>query len=194
MKGSKRLKLLEILADTPTLFEELFLIFTSPYGSSMRQIKNRIYKYYDNKEKERFIKKEEQRFYDLVYRLKNDGLIESEIKNNRKILKITTLGEKILKKLKAKSLLSINKYKKEDDYSIKIIIFDIPEKEGNKRKWLRMVLTNLGFKMLQKSVWVGKVKIPQEFLNDLKIMKLVSYVEIFAVSKAGSLKKIINDN
>ena len=45
--------------------------------------------------------------------------------------------------------------------------------------------------MIQKSVWIGKVKIPKEFLDDLFKLRLIDYIEIFEISKAGSLKNLI---
>ena len=67
---------------------------------------------------------------------------------------------------------------------------DIPESERKKRAWLRSALKNLNFKMIQQSVWIGKVRIPEEFLRDLRNMHLTEYVEIFEISKAGSLQQI----
>jgi len=45
--------------------------------------------------------------------------------------------------------------------------------------------------MIQKSVWVGKIALPEEFLRDLHRLQLISYVEIFEVTRAGSLKHIV---
>ena len=69
-------------------------------------------------------------------------------------------------------------------------MFDIPEKEKWKRVWLREVLGLCGFKMLQRSVWAGKNKIPEEFLADLRNFNMLEYVHIFEVSKKGTLKEI----
>ena len=71
-----------------------------------------------------------------------------------------------------------------------IVVFDVPEKERRKRDWLRSVLKRLELKMVQKSVWIGKVKIPKELLDDLFNLKLLDYVEIFEVSKSGSLRQL----
>ena len=71
-----------------------------------------------------------------------------------------------------------------------IVSFDVPEKEKRKRGWLRSTLKNLGFRMLQKSVWIGKVKIPEAYLEDLKRLRLLSYIEIFAISKRGTIRHI----
>ena len=96
---------------------------------------------------------------------------------------------KILKKQPIGPLLE-KTYEKESSERVTIVIFDIPEKERRKRDWLRAVLKNLGLKMIQKSVWIGKVKIPEALIKDLKRLNLIECVEIFEVSRTGSLEHI----
>ena len=76
------------------------------------------------------------------------------------------------------------------DDKIKIITFDIPERERWKRAWLREALATLEFAMLHQSVWIGKNKIPEQFLEDLRDMNLLKYVHILEVSASGTLKEI----
>ncbi|MBI5153222.1 MAG: CRISPR-associated endonuclease Cas2 [Parcubacteria group bacterium] len=82
-------------------------------------------------------------------------------------------------------------YEKKEDTQLNIVLFDIPEPERKKREWLRQELNYLGFTMLQRSVWAGKIKIPKEMLEDLEHYKLLPYIEIIAVTKTGTLKKLI---
>ena len=61
-----------------------------------------------------------------------------------------------------------------------IIAFDVPEKYRRERDWLRIELKNLGFAMMQKSVWYGLSPLPQDFissLNDLKILKFIKFFD-----------------
>ena len=44
--------------------------------------------------------------------------------------------------------------------------------------------------MLQKSVWIGKTILPEELLDDLERLNLLSYVEIFAITKTGTIKQL----
>jgi len=88
------------------------------------------------------------------------------------------------------TILPNNKYKSQSNDTLKIVIFDIPEREREKRDWLRIALKNLNFNMVQKSVWIGKAKLPKEFVQDLNRMNIFTYVEIFAVTKAGSLRSL----
>ncbi len=78
------------------------------------------------------------------------------------------------------------------DTTFKIITYDIPgTRDGQKqRQWLRSALKNLGFRLLQRSVWVGKRKIPERFMTDLRERKLLPAVQVFAVSKAGTLREL----
>jgi len=44
--------------------------------------------------------------------------------------------------------------------------------------------------MIHQSVWVGKIKIPRQFILDLEEINILGYIEIFEISKMGSLKKV----
>ncbi|MBM4388891.1 MAG: CRISPR-associated endonuclease Cas2 [Deltaproteobacteria bacterium] len=68
--------------------------------------------------------------------------------------------------------------------------FDVPERERRKRTWLREVLRNLGFECVQKSVWIGKVKVPRQFLRDVRRYHLAEFIEVFQITKRGTLQQI----
>lgn len=65
-----------------------------------------------------------------------------------------------------------------------IVTFDIPETRKRERAWLRVELINLGFTMLQKSVWFGPSPLPKEFIESLDHMKLLSYIKFFKATTA----------
>ncbi len=179
-------KLIEVSCGTSDL---VLAVLLAGYGASRAKINYTFRKLQSEREQGRIEALEKQKFYDLIYRLKKDGLIQ---KNRHKLWKITSRGIQKLEKFKLSFTKKSYKkqYDKKESDSLKIIIFDIPEKNRYKRAWLRSVLISQGFKMLQKSVWVGKKKIKEEFLNDLNEFNLLPYLEIFAVNKAGSLKQI----
>lgn len=127
-----------------------------------------------------------QRFYSMLTRLKRDGLVLKRKTANGVFWKITSFGLNKLKVLEENN----TKYKSESDGRVKIIIFDIPEKDRKKRAWLREVLKILNFKILQQSVWIGKNKIPEEFLFDLHQKNLVSFIHILEVTKSGTIKEL----
>lgn len=132
---------------------------------------------------------ERQRISKLLYKLKSEGLIKERLRDGERILEITDRGEKKIHLLRA-SRDAKPRYDTHPSNDLKIIIFDVPESERVKRFWLREALRNLNFKMLQKSVWAGKVVVPEDFFDDLRARSLLPFVEIFAVTKSGTLKQL----
>ena len=134
---------------------------------------------------------ERQRLSKLIHKLKKEGLV---IKKQGKLQKaaqwiLTKKGRRRKQELSRK-LLEKSEYEIKDSHKIKIVIFDIPESERRKRAWLRSVLKRLKYKMLQRSVWVGRTVLPERFFQDLYARSILRYVEVFAVTKGGTLKKL----
>lgn len=129
-----------------------------------------------------------QKISKLLYKLKTEGLISKNIKakNNKYFWELTPKG---IKKLSEKQIPRTNYEAKYSD-ELKIITFDIPESKRKRRDWLRSVLKKLKFKMVQKSVWMGKIALPEDFFKDIDHLELIPYIEIFAVTKSGSLKRL----
>ena len=135
--------------------------------------------------------RERQKFYSLLNQLKRDGLVGKKKSGKRSQWRITKKGARHLALLKGKPhhiIFEKRSYVKKNGPLV-IISFDIPEQERRKRLWLRTNLVALGFEMLQKSVWIGKIELPQEFMHDLKKYRVLSYVHIFSVNKSGSIAK-----
>ena len=190
MKGINKLKILEFLNETSSAIGDLLFIFTVPYGTSRQGIDYLLRKKHAQDARDAVTREDRRRFTHLLYSLRKDKLVDED---NNKILCLTQKGREILERLRAqksKSLPDNNRYKSESDDELKIIIFDIPEEERQKRDWLRSTLKNLKFSMLQKSVWVGKTKLPKQFIEDIARHKIISYVDIFTISKRGSLRKL----
>lgn len=147
-----------------------------------------MYGYQRKKESLVNIYKEIQCFYSTLNKLKRDGFIEKNFSENKTHWTLTRKGKSGYKKLlKIKREKISTSYKKEQSRTLNVIIFDIPECERNKRVWLRLVLLELGFSLLQKSVWIGKVKIPRDFIDDMREKKILNYVHIFEISKRGTI-------
>lgn len=138
--------------------------------------------------------RDRQRFYSILAYLKKQGLVESRKDGKSSLWKITKKGLEKLRVLKERNRfakVSVNYPKNSETGNFKIIVYDIPTEGNQKRRdWLRWALLGLGFKMLQRSVWVGKKKIPEEFLKDLRLRQLLPHVQIFEVSKMGTLKDV----
>lgn len=188
MRGDAKIKILEILASTTINTVELLSIFTAPYGSSINM--NRRHRGRVRAKIEKLIYglleelKSKRALRNLIYKLQKDGLIERKGKN----IRATKPGKKWMASFMETP--RRKKYETAGEDEFKIIIFDIPEKERKARDILRFTLNNLGFTRLQKSVLVGKVKVPEELIEDLRRWKIIKFVEIFAITKRGSLRQI----
>ncbi len=132
------------------------------------------------------------RAYLLLNRLKRQGLIENKKSGKNSLWILNSKGRTQLKKIREQNAYSLKgtTYKKILSSSTIIVAFDIPEKERRARHWLRGVLQLLGLEMLQKSLWAGKVKLPEEFFQELKAKNIIDCVQIFEVGKTGTLKNI----
>jgi hypothetical protein len=191
MKGKILRKALDLLKEGAMNQVDFFsAVLSAGYGANSGRIEyeyqklKRISK--DRKSKIDIEKNSKRRLMVFISKMKHDGLIEESGDNK---IKISSKGMDKLGKLR--NNLPARYYKKEAGQGNHIIIsFDIPERLRRKRDWLREVVRNLGFRMIHKSVWLGKGKIPELFLADLESLKILEFVEIFEISKSGSLKKI----
>ena len=166
---------------TLELLDELF-----NYNKSYKQARGMMYGAgYGSKKT--YSDTELQRFYSLLNGLKHQGFIVKKNKNKNSLWAITSSGLNKLKLIKDKK----TDYQTFADNKSKIIIYDIPESLKRHRAWLREALHNLGFKILQKSVWIGKNKIPENFLLDLRNKNLIDCVHVLEVTKTGSIKELI---
>ena len=188
MKESKIIpKILEILQSGAEATAQIFDIFTSGYSESYRKAhryaRQRLHFSTDWAEDYR----SKQRFYSLLNKLKRDGLVKKNSSGRQSRWTITKTGL-----IKLAGIKKVNEEERKlNDGLWRIVIFDVPEKERPKRIWLRSALTNNNFKMLQKSVWIGKRKLPEKFILSLKQKQMITYVYIFEVGKTGTLHEII---
>ncbi len=102
-------------------------------------------------------------------------------KNGKTTVKLTNLGRKRILKMALDSV-SIKKPKLWDG-KWRIIIFDIPIKYNSAREALRGKMKTLGFKQLQKSVWVIPYECEDEILFISEMFKVEEYVEIIKAEK-----------
>ncbi|MBI2506942.1 MAG: hypothetical protein HYW00_02285 [Candidatus Colwellbacteria bacterium] len=187
-KGELTKRILEHLADASVDMVYLFAaVIACPYGASRGQIEKKMRELRESGGivSDLEMKRRQQNFYSMVGKLQREGFIKKT--KDRKLF-ITILGKKKYEKILNR--LPRRHYKPQVDDSLKVVIFDIPEKQKHKREWLRGQLQDLGFKMIQKSVWMGKRKFPKEFLEDIRDLKLLAYVEIFSVTKTGSMRPL----
>ncbi len=196
MKYEASFKILEAIGSGIIESFDLFEAFSgSGYGASSRKIERNLSKIRERRAEKKLKKEEERkrtnRYHSLIYKLKRDGLIKEEEGKEGKKYALTVAGEQKLELLKGKEGFPDVYYAKEKGSRVIIVMFDIPEVWTKKRTWLLMVLENLDYKMAQKSVWIGKTKIPKELIKDLMRMQLEDFIEIFEVGNTGNLKNII---
>lgn len=102
--------------------------------------------------------KQKSTFYTTVYRLKDEGYLEEVEKNGEKKLEITLKGK-----------VKIGRFLKKDkvwDNKWRIVIFDIPEEKKSMRNFFRKKLYELGFRILQESVWIS----PHNIASQIEIL------------------------
>ena len=190
MRGIFRFKLLEALSETAQSSASLCDIFLTDYHTSYRRLRGLSRMPHAGREKSSIDAYERQRFYDFLSKLKKQGFT---VKTKPRYWRITEAGLKKFRALReqiARLLPPIQRYKPQPSSELKIVIFDIPERDRRKRAWLRAVLKRLDFKKLQQSVWIGKAQLPEEFMGDMRRLRLLPFVEIFAVTKTGSLRHV----
>ncbi len=192
-RGDVLFNVLEVLGGTAITGLDLFNAFINAgYGVSQGKIYYEMSKIESRRaarEREAELK---QKYYNLLFKLKRDGLIRTEERNHSRFFALTGKGKEKLNKLRLKKeakLPPAKDYRKEKG-GFTIVVFDVPEKERAKRNWIREVLNNLGLEMIQKSVWIGKARIPKQFVDDLDKFRMIDFVEIFEINKTGSLKQV----
>lgn len=194
MRGDKTLKILNSIGDGLIAAGDVLKAFlSSGYGASPGRVGWELRKMERKRAERESEKRAKQNYYNLICKLKREGFILEKVNSGKKFFALTNRGKRkfaFLHKATHKTILPSTSYVKESDSKLTIVSFDIPERERRKRDWLRMVLCNLGFTKIQRSVWIGKVKIPQNFLESLRGLGLIGFVEIFEISKTGTLQHV----
>ena len=139
------------------------------------------YSTFENQHKELLVKKKISTY---LWNLKKQNLVY--LKDGKWFA--TNLGKSLVETIKQKRFISIDTLilPPKDDVS-RLVIFDIPETERQKRDWIRIELVSCDYKPLQKSVWLGFRPLPQEFIEELDFLKIKNYVHIFSIDKKGTI-------
>ena len=186
MKGEIIYKILDTLENrVMATFDFFDAIISAGYGASFGKLQyehkkrlNRRLEYKLNRE----IKRKLQKY---ISKLKSSGLISE---NSSGQVLLSKRGKKKLAILKQETFINKHNYKKQENDKVIVISYDIPVTFNTERKILVDILKRLGFNPVHKSVWVGKVKLPKQFIIDLGKLGILDYIEILEVTKSGSLK------
>ena len=127
---------------------------------------------------------------DKIYRLKKNGLIRKYIENKQEFLEITDKGIKIAEKLFLNNI-EITRPKKWDG-KWRLVIFDIPEKERGARDGIRNKLYSLGFKQIQKSVFVYPFECSKEIHFICDFYRARKYIKYLIANIIEGENEVIN--
>jgi hypothetical protein len=126
-----------------------------------------------------------QKFSNTFYFLKRHGYIKIKRINNQLYISLTSEGKKKARWLQIDAL-KIQKPKRWDK-KWRLVIFDIPQNKKIYREALRGKLKELGFKPLQKSIWIcpfdcqAEVELLRDFFGlSENEMRLITAVDIGA--------------
>lgn len=118
-----------------------------------------------------------------IRRLREKGLVQFEEQNtNQIIVRLTNLGRDALGDLAA--------LEEEWDGKFRIVIFDIPEPKRVVRDLFRRRLRDWGFKLWQKSVWIGKNNVTKKLRQLISKLEIDNWVAVIE-SNDPTLKNII---
>ncbi len=123
--------------------------------------------------------KNREKFAKLVYYLKRNGYIKvNNLKNNKAII-LTDRG--VNRALIISFKIEGKKVRKDGKWIM--VIFDVPEKYRKSRNLLRNILSNLGYKIFQQSVWITPYDVSDKTEKLLALYSLDKYVKIFLIEK-----------
>ena len=192
--GHTRKTLLNILsalgAATFRVIDEGFLNSNYGFTGPSRALLGLDYKGKISKFADRNIKLRRNLFAITLRRLQNDGLVEKSGNHRTAIWRITKSG-----RIQAKQPVLSSRSKLAElppvDGKVRIVSFDIPEKERWKRDHLRMLLVSCEYEMLQRSLWTGRRPLPDYVFTDIKKLKLRHFVHIFEILKKGTIRGLV---
>ncbi len=121
--------------------------------------------------------KNRRAFGNAVHYLKRKNYIRVQSLGGKKAMMLTKEG--FSKALKA-SFVAEDKKKRADKKWI-MVIFDVPQKHRKARNLLKSILQNLGYKLLQQSVWVNPYDVFEKTEIIFRLHSLDKYIKIFLV-------------
>jgi len=121
-------------------------------------------------------------FVAILSQLKAQGLVKKVPRGGRQCWRLTQEGHTALAEQKHDRTLRADGQKR-------LVCFDIPERDRAKRQWLRGELIVCGYRQLQKSVWIGEIPLPQDFIEALDALELRGRVHVLRVESEGTLNR-----
>lgn len=177
MRQSLIIQLLEhlVICASSIMLEGLFV----PYGQSLGRTIEKTLRVVEQCPHD-FSLRSKASISGTLSRMKRRGIIERKGSKKKTIWRITREGKKHF-------LSGVNFKLPPEDGRSRLVMFDIPERERNKRDWLRSRLLACEYSPLQRSVWVGKRPLPQELFKELKERKLISCVHVVGLDNTCAI-------
>lgn len=128
-------------------------------------------------------------FYMNVSRMIKTKNIEKVIKNGSVSFRITGVGRSVLNRDFPLLPFQAKKW----DKKWRIVTFDIPEKKRTKRDLFRRKLKELGFGMIQESLWVTPHAFEDDISEFIKTNNLIDYSYVFVSEKlmVGNIETLV---
>ncbi len=136
----------------------------------------------DRSESQKESQKWKKIFFNTLSRLKSKKLVVKAASSDIRKWKLNLRGKLILKQLEERI--------SSKDNRLRIFIFDIPEEKRYYRDWLRRKLVFEGYKMLQRSVWIGRRPLSQDLMVKIYTKKLWTNIHFFEVKEEGTLDNL----
>ena len=134
--------------------------------------------------------KEKQKVYNALKYLKQKKLVDITEKPNGILVKITTKGYELVEFYESIEKMKIKQPEKWDR-KFRLVIFDIPAKKQGARVALLQKLKDMGFYMLQKSIWVHPYDCVNEIATLRKLFEVEPYVKIITTQAIEEEYKLL---
>lgn len=127
-------------------------------------------------------------FNHLVWRSLKTGYIEKVIKNDLPYYRLTSEGQKKIQR----DFPLMTMQKRVWDKKWRMVLFDIEETNKRIRERLRNKLRELGFGMLQKSVFISPYNVAQDFVEFVESLDLSEFIYVIQSSDilSGNVKSL----
>ena len=165
-KGKIKLKYGEIVKGIFLALAEANAAASDRIHPNIFVIIDEIYKYIKEKSNSKIPKNKIKR---ALKTLEKKEILYLEEKDNKVFVHIKDKKNVLVQKYSLKALLDFKKKSKKWEGKWFLVIFDVPEKQKNKRDYMRRFLVDLGFYPYQKSVYL----FPYECEKEVELIKKI---------------------
>lgn len=113
-----------------------------------------------------------KQLYDTVEKICKQGWLKKKASQDKIFFELTSKGR--IKQM----VFKLRTAKRQRGKQSTIIMFDIPEEKRIYRNFLRRILKQMKFVMIQKSVFIAPYILPKEFYDLLEEMDLARFVKV----------------